>query len=131
MTEAFAVLQKGERDVAVFRVSVCESRRRCRGGTPWHARFGWSETAVGWQALPWMQPVVLDVRSPSDEWRSGVVIRVRLEHTTAMERKIRIGMPHGNQTRVDVIFNLDRRRVQFEIYIYSIYILLLMESCLK
>lgn len=64
VTEAFTVLQKGERDVAVFRVCVCESRRRCRRGAPWHARFGWSETAEGWQALPWMQPAVLDVRSP-------------------------------------------------------------------
>lgn len=53
----------------------------------------------------------------------------RAHHSNGEENKSR----NGNQTRADVIFNLGRMRVhmRFEIYIHSIYILLLMENCLK
>lgn len=81
VTEAFAVLQKGERDGAVFRVSVRVV------SVPSHARFGWPETAEGWQTLLWMQPAVLDVRSRRDERRSGVVIRKFASSTPKRWRK--------------------------------------------
>lgn len=50
VTEAFTVLQKGERDGKCVRVVL----------VPSHARFGWPETAEEWQALLWIQPAVLD-----------------------------------------------------------------------